>query len=287
MENEFLSKVEDNTAVRAWSGKFQTEKGDSLTEGYTSELQNFTRIIVTQNKLQELKDIWTSWDECIKQLFYQSYGDIPYLLDVKVDKRLFRGMAQFWNAAYNCFTFGEVDLVPTLEEYTTLLRSSKAQARKIYAKLTNSQTFAKRLVNISGMSESWVTARIQQNGDSKCILWENLRDLILTHPDVKKRVEIFDLSIYGLVIFLRALRHIDEAVTDLFDRLGKGVTPVPAILAETFRSLNMCRKAEEGRFIGCAQLLMVWFHGHFWKVDKVSYRVFSEGYSPLKEEIVM
>ncbi|MBA0723288.1 hypothetical protein Golax_003878 [Gossypium laxum] len=31
----------------------------------------------------------------------------------------------------------------------------------------------------------------------------------------------------------------------------------------------------EGRFIGCAQLLLAWFHSHFWKVDKVSYRVFS------------
>ncbi|MBA0777373.1 hypothetical protein Gotri_005394, partial [Gossypium trilobum] len=39
----------------------------------------------------------------------------------------------------------------------------------------------------------------------------------------------------------------------------------------------------EGRFIGCAQLLLAWFHSHFWKVDKVSYRVFSESYSPLKE----
>ncbi|MBA0575395.1 hypothetical protein Golob_024257, partial [Gossypium lobatum] len=52
------------------------------------------------------------------------------------------------------------------------------------------------------------------------------------------------------------------------------VTPVPAILAETFRSLSACRSMGEGRFIGCAQLLLVWFHSHFWKVDKVSYRVF-------------
>ncbi|XP_016702280.1 uncharacterized protein [Gossypium hirsutum] len=267
--------------------KLQTEKGDSLTEGYTSELQNFTRINVTQNELQELKDIWIRWDKGTKQLFYQSYGDIPYLLDVKVDKRLFRGMTQFWNSAYNCFTFGEVDLVPTLEEYTTLLRSPKAQVRKTYTKVSNCQTFAKRLVNISGMSESWVTAQIQQKGDSKCIPWENLRDLVLMHPDEKKRVDIFALSIYGLVIFPKALRHVDEAVTDLFDRLQKGVTPVPAILAEMFRSLSMCRRTGEGRFIRCAQLLMVWFHGHFWKVNKVSYRVFSKDYSPLKEEMAM
>ncbi|MFQ6645682.1 hypothetical protein Gotur_019766, partial [Gossypium turneri] len=29
--------------------------------------------------------------------------------------------------------------------------------------------------------------------------------------------------------------------------------PVPAILAETFRSLNACWRADEERFIGCAQ----------------------------------
>ncbi|MFQ6657787.1 hypothetical protein Gotur_027324 [Gossypium turneri] len=53
-----------------------------------------------------------------------------------------------------------------------------------------------------------------------------------------------------------ALGYVDEAVSDFFDRLGKEVTPVPAILAKTFRSLNACRRAGEGRFIGCAQLLI-------------------------------
>ncbi|MBA0878824.1 hypothetical protein Goshw_004533 [Gossypium schwendimanii] len=38
------------------------------------------------------------------------------------DKYLFRALAQFWNPAYSCFTFGKVDLIPTVEEYTTLLR---------------------------------------------------------------------------------------------------------------------------------------------------------------------
>ncbi|MBA0609227.1 hypothetical protein Godav_021316 [Gossypium davidsonii] len=32
--------------------------------------------------------------------------------------------------------------------------------------------------------------------------------------------------------------------------------PVLAILAETFRSLSVCQRAGEGRFIGCAQLLL-------------------------------
>ncbi|KAG8490395.1 hypothetical protein CXB51_013688 [Gossypium anomalum] len=182
-----------------------------------------------------------------------------------------------------CFTFGEVDLVPTLEEYTTLLRCPKIQGNKAYVRPANLPTFVKKLIMIPGMSEQWAAARVQQKGEGKCISWASLRDLILAHPDVKRRVDVLALSIYGLVIFPKALGHIDEAVADLFNRLGKQNTPVPAILAETFRFLSACRKAGKDRFIGCAQLLLVWFHSHFWKVDKVPYRVFFKDYSPLKE----
>ncbi|GMJ08511.1 hypothetical protein HRI_004520300 [Hibiscus trionum] len=45
--------------------------------------------------------------------------------DFNIDKDLFRALAQFWNPAYSCFTLGDVDLVPTVEEYTTLIRCPK------------------------------------------------------------------------------------------------------------------------------------------------------------------
>ncbi|MBA0634864.1 hypothetical protein Godav_029720, partial [Gossypium davidsonii] len=205
----------------------------------------FTYISVTQNNLQELKEIWAQWDDEVKQLFYYNYGDLPYLLDNEVDEHLFRALAQFWNSAYSCFTFGEVDLVPTIEEYTVLLRCPRIQTDKIYSKAVNVLTFVKKLMNILGMSDQWVSARIRQKGESKCIPWKSLRDLILGHPDTKKKVNIFALSIYGLMIFPRVLGYIDEAVTDLFDRLDKRVTPVPVILAETFRYLRVEEQVRE------------------------------------------
>ncbi|KAA3467063.1 alanine aminotransferase 2-like [Gossypium australe] len=81
----------------------------------------------------------------------------------------------------------------------------------------------------------------------------------------------FDLGKFGyeeksqrlrleLVIFPKVLGHIYDVVLDLFDRLDKRVTSVSAILAEIFRSLSECRITE-----------------------KVSYRLFSENYSTLKE----
>ncbi|MBA0754971.1 hypothetical protein Gogos_020596 [Gossypium gossypioides] len=116
------------------------------------------------------------------------------------------------------------------------------------------------------MSEQWVITRIKQKGDGKCISWNSLRDLILAYPDMKKRVDVFAFNIYRLIVFPKALGHVDEAVSDLFDILDKRVTPVPTILAETFRFLNACWRAGEGRFIGCAQLLLAWFHSHFWRI---------------------
>ncbi|MBA0797963.1 hypothetical protein Gohar_008606 [Gossypium harknessii] len=159
-----------------------------------------------------------------------------------MDKHLFRALAQFWNSVYSCFTFGKVDLMPTMEEYTALLRCPMIQADKAYSRAVNVLTFVKKLMNITGMSEQWVTARIKKKEESKCIPWKSFLDLILAHPDTKKKVDIFALSIYGLIIFLKALGHIDEVVSDLFDRLDRRVTPVPVILAEAFRSLNTCRR---------------------------------------------
>ncbi|MBA0881406.1 hypothetical protein Goshw_029934, partial [Gossypium schwendimanii] len=157
-------------AVQTWSETTQQEKGDSLAEGYVSELWDFTHISVTQNSLQELKEIWDQWNDEVKQLFYSSYGDLPYLLDIKVDKHLFRALAQFWNPVYSCFTFERVDLVPTVEEYMALLCCSKIQVNKAYSRAANVLTFLKKLMNIIGMSEQWVAARIKQKGDRKCIL---------------------------------------------------------------------------------------------------------------------
>ncbi|MFQ6657365.1 hypothetical protein Gotur_027078 [Gossypium turneri] len=52
---------------------------------------------------------------------------------------------------------------------------------------------------------------------------ENLRDLILAHLDAKKKVDVFALSVYGLVVFLKALGHVDEVVTDLLTDLIRGL----------------------------------------------------------------
>ncbi|PPD87775.1 hypothetical protein GOBAR_DD15291 [Gossypium barbadense] len=80
-------------------------------------------------------------------------------------------------------------------------------------------------------------------------------ELVQNHPNILKRVDLFSLVVYGLIVFPKVLGHIEVAVVDFFEKLRQGINFVPTILAETFRLLNNCRKRWEGHFIGCAQLL--------------------------------
>ncbi|MBA0778140.1 hypothetical protein Gotri_006048 [Gossypium trilobum] len=63
----------------------------------------------------------------------------------------------------------------------------------------------------------------------------NLKDLILAYPDMKKKVDVFALSVHGLIVFPKALGHVDEAVIDLFNQLDKRVTPFPNIQEEDIK----------------------------------------------------
>ncbi|MFQ6634453.1 hypothetical protein Gotur_012347 [Gossypium turneri] len=121
-------------------------------------------------KIIQLKEIWAQWDDKVKQLFYCNYGDLPYLLDIKVDEHLFRALAQFWNSAYSCFTFGKVDMVPTMEEYTTLLRCSRIQADKAYSRAANVLTFVKKFMKITGTSEQWILVHLDTKKRSMFLL---------------------------------------------------------------------------------------------------------------------
>ncbi|MFQ6645853.1 hypothetical protein Gotur_019379 [Gossypium turneri] len=41
-------------------------------------------------------------------------------------------VSELWD--FTCFTFGKVDLVPTIEEYTALLRCLRIQVDRVYSK---------------------------------------------------------------------------------------------------------------------------------------------------------
>ena len=50
------------------------------------------------------------------------FGKFSSLMRLRVDHGLLEALASFWDPTHCCFSIGEVDLVPTLEEYAGLLQ---------------------------------------------------------------------------------------------------------------------------------------------------------------------
>ncbi|KAG8474401.1 hypothetical protein CXB51_034078 [Gossypium anomalum] len=219
MEESITQITEKNAVVRDWSQKTQREKRDSLVEGCIANLPEHITVNVRQNNLEDLVRIWNQWDSDTRGIFTERYGDIAHLITIHVDEQLIQAMVRFWNPAYQCFTFNQEDMTPTIEEYVALLRIDNVQFGKIYAKEPKPMTFKKKLVRLTDMTDIWAEKHIKKKNETICIPWSSLRELVLNHPDMLKRVNLFALAIYGLVIFLKVLGYLEVAVVDFFERL--------------------------------------------------------------------
>ncbi|KAL1164026.1 hypothetical protein V6Z11_A06G041400 [Gossypium hirsutum] len=244
--NESITQVtEKNAIIQDWSLKTQKAKGDNLTEGCFSNLPEQVATNVRQNNIEDLTQIWKQWDSYTKGIFTEKYGDIAHLIAVNIDEQMIRAMVQFWDRAYQCFIFNQEDMTPTIEEYAALLRIDNVQFSKIYVKEPKPVTFKKKLVRLTGITDIWAEKQIKKKNEISCVPWFSLRDLVQNHPNIVKRMDLFALAIYGLIVFPKVLRHVELAVVDFFERLRQWVNPVPTILAETFGSLSSCRRKGE------------------------------------------
>ncbi|MBA0847124.1 hypothetical protein Goshw_013008 [Gossypium schwendimanii] len=95
--------------------------------------------------------------------FRDKYGDVAQVLFVKPDDALLKVMVHFWDLIYKCFTFNEVDMVPTIEEYSTLSHYDFRDPFRIYWK--QNVGFRGPLANLMGLPVGMVKARLKgKNG---------------------------------------------------------------------------------------------------------------------------
>ncbi|MBA0681362.1 hypothetical protein Goari_023173 [Gossypium aridum] len=172
-----------------------------------------------QNNLEDLTRIWKQWYSDTRGIFTEKYGDIAHLIAINIDEQLIQAMVRFWDLAYRCFTFNQEDMNPTIEEYAALLRVDNVQFNKIYVKEPKLMTFKKKLMKLTGMTDTWAKKYIKKKNEVNCVMWFSLRELVQNHPNILKRADLFALAIYGLIVFPKIFRHIEVAVVDFFEKL--------------------------------------------------------------------
>jgi hypothetical protein len=198
------------------------------------------------------------------------FGKFPSLMRLQVDHGLLVALASFWDSTHYCFSIGEVDLVPTLEEYAGLLQLdspfSKTPVIPIQSPRSNrvlekylGLTSAVLCSEIIRPEETWRKANISLDLLTKYFSWSDFpvglaRDFIAVQRGWKKfRINAFKIAFAGIFLFPTSAGRIHLGVIPLIFSEGKSI--IPAILCETVRSLSYCRRQGEGVPMFCAQLL--------------------------------
>jgi hypothetical protein len=73
-------------------------------------------------RAERMRHWWTLLGEDDHADIVGVFGKFPSLMRLRVDRGLLEALASFWDPTHCCFSIGEVDLVPTLEEYAGLLQ---------------------------------------------------------------------------------------------------------------------------------------------------------------------
>uniref|UniRef100_A0A2N9F499 DUF7745 domain-containing protein n=1 Tax=Fagus sylvatica TaxID=28930 RepID=A0A2N9F499_FAGSY len=208
-------------------------------------------------RVERMRHWWTLLGEDDHADIVGFFGKFPPFMRLQVDRGLLEALASFWDPTHCCFSIGEVDLVPTMEEAL-----GPTDALEKYLGLTT----AVLRPEIARPEETWRKANISLDLLTKYFSRSDFpvklaRDFIAGKKGWKKfRINAFKIAFAGIFLFPTSAGRIDLGVIPIVFSEGRSI--IPAILCETVRSLSYCRRQGEGVPMFCTQLLQLWFCSH-------------------------
>ena len=178
------------------------------------------------------------------------------IVKVEVLSPAVRALVHFWDPNYRCFSFGNIDLCPTMEEYG-MLTEFPNDLYRIYFPLRYDKIIPElsKLLRIPNM-ERFLEKKVAG------LRWKTL-ELELEQKSGSEKERLIALGIFGLVLFPSRTSIISlEAAAAYVEYENTKINPVASILAETIITLNHCRKAGKGAMRCCTQLLYIWMVSH-------------------------
>uniref|UniRef100_A0A2N9HEV8 DUF7745 domain-containing protein n=1 Tax=Fagus sylvatica TaxID=28930 RepID=A0A2N9HEV8_FAGSY len=187
-------------------------------------------------RVERMRHWWTLLGEDDHADIVGFFGKFPPFMRLPVDRGLLEALASLWDPTHCCFSIGEVDLVPTMEEYAELLQLDRAFSET-------------PVIPIRGPS-------VQP------MLWRSTLGLTtaVLRPEIARPEETWrkaNISLDLLTKYFSRSAFPAKLARDFI--VGKkGVEEIPnQCLQDRFR-----RRQGEGVPMFCTQLLQLWFCSH-------------------------
>ncbi|KAH1188423.1 hypothetical protein GmHk_U059528 [Glycine max] len=231
--------------------------------------KRFYQVKIKGLDVTSLKELGRLMGPLQRQAFRKVYGKILDLTAVEVFTEAVVSLAQYYDQPLRCFTFGDFQMVPTIEEFEEIL-GCPLGGRKPYL-FSGFLPSLSKIAAVVGDSARELDRMKQTRNGVVGLLRKYLEGKARDMASQEKWVpfaDILALLIFGVVLFPNVDGLVDLAAIDAFLAYHHSKeSPVVAILVDLFDTFDRRCEKNSARIVCCLPALCVWLVSHLFQQD--------------------
>ncbi|KAH1256867.1 hypothetical protein GmHk_03G006940 [Glycine max] len=231
--------------------------------------KRFYQVKVKSLDTTSIKELGRLMEPLQMQTFRKTYGKILELTIAEVSIEAIASLTQYYDQPLRCFTFGDFQLVPTIEEFEEIL-GCPLGGRKPYLSSGCLPSLSRIATVVKDSARGLDRIKQTRNGIAglpQRYLEDKARGMA-NQGDWVPFMDVLALLIFGVVLFPNVDGLVDLAAIDTFLAYHHSKeSPVVAVLADLFDTFDRRCEKSSARIICCLPALCVWLVSHLFQQD--------------------
>ncbi|KAL5133881.1 hypothetical protein HKD37_03G007141 [Glycine soja] len=240
-----------------------------ISMGTNQTGKRFYQVKVKSPDTTSIKELGRLMEPLQMQAFRKTYGKILELTIAEVSIEAIASLTQYYDQPLRCFTFGDFQLVPTIEEFEEIL-GCLLGGRKPYLSSGCLPSLSRIATVVKDSARGLDRIKQTRNGIAglpQKYLEDKARGMA-NQGDWVPFMDVLALLIFGVVLFPNVDGLIDLAAIDAFLAYHHSKeSPVVAVLADLFGTFDRRCEKSSARIICCLPALCVWLVSHLFQQD--------------------
>ncbi|KAL5191228.1 hypothetical protein HKD37_04G010522 [Glycine soja] len=231
--------------------------------------KRFYQVKVKSPDTTSIKELGRLMEPLQMQAFRKTYGKILELTIAEVSIEAIASLTQYYDQPLRCFTFGDFQLVPTIEEFEEIL-GCPLGGRKPYLSSGCLPSLSRIATVVKDSARGLDRIKQTRNGIAglpQKYLEDKARGMA-SQGEWVPFMDVLALLIFGVVLLPNVDGLVGLAAIDAFLAYHHSKeSPVVAILADLFDTFDRRCEKSSARIICCLPALCVWLVSHLFQQD--------------------